>query len=254
MTAHQPIRGPERGHAAIRRRRNDRAGSLRADGERHQPRCHRRRRAAGGSSRPARPVPWIQARAEKRSRREAVSAAARQFHHGEFARQHGAPPASLSMHRGVVIEHLAGVRFRAPGGGLPGIRQQVFHTVRNALQRPAQTPALNLLVHLPRPASVPPAPAAAPARYIADPVSPAAPRKPAPVPRRKSPWRSACAFSSGIVAKKISLPIAAIAPQALNWNAGSVSMGTCSLVSASLFALRRASAALTSSAGEAGAV
>ena len=45
---------------------------------------------------------------------------------------------SFCEHRGGFIEHLRGVRLRAPGGGLAGEGKQIFGAERNALQRSAK--------------------------------------------------------------------------------------------------------------------
>ena len=81
--------------------------------------------------------------------------------------QHGARAGQLLDDRGVVVEHLGGIRFGAPGGGLAGEAEQVLGAVGNALQRAAQAPALDVLVHLAGLADRLLAQAAAPGRCIA---------------------------------------------------------------------------------------
>ena len=55
------------------------------------------------------------------ARGKAISAAAREFHHREFAGEHGADAVELLDDGGGVVEDLAGIGFGAPGGGLPGV-------------------------------------------------------------------------------------------------------------------------------------
>ena len=115
----------------------DGTGGLRADGERHQAGGDRGARSAGGAARPAGAVPRIEARAGERGGGETVAAAAGEFHHREFAGEHGARAGELVDHRGVVIEDLAGVGLGAPGGGLSGEGEQILDAVGNALQQAA---------------------------------------------------------------------------------------------------------------------
>ncbi len=70
----------------------------------------------------------------KRGGGETVAAAAGEFHHGEFAGEHGARAGELVDDRGVVIEDLAGVGLGAPGGGLSGEGEQILDAVGDALQ------------------------------------------------------------------------------------------------------------------------
>ena len=79
---------------------------------------------------------------------EAVTAAARQLHHRELADQNGTGLLELLQNGGGVIEDLAGVRARAPGGELAGVAQQILCAERNALQRAAVALALQLFVHV----------------------------------------------------------------------------------------------------------
>ena len=93
-------------------------------------------------------VPGIQSGTEHGCRREAVTAAARQLHHGQFADKHGARLVELLEHGCGVVEYLRGVRARAPGGRMAGEPKQILRAEGNALQRAAVTLALEFLIHL----------------------------------------------------------------------------------------------------------
>ena len=80
---------------------------------------------------------------------ETVSHAASQLDHGGFAEQDGASFAQSEDHRSVVIEALIGENGSAPGGGISAYRQQIFRSVRNAMQRTTVFPGGDLLLCLP---------------------------------------------------------------------------------------------------------
>ena len=57
-------------------------------------------------------------------------------------------PGDFLDDRGVVIEDLGRIRLGAPGGGLPGVGQQILDAVRNALQGAAVALALEFLIDI----------------------------------------------------------------------------------------------------------
>src|SRR5207302_4549832 len=71
-----------------------------------------------------------------------------QFYHGELADEHGACLVEFLQNRGVVVEYLAGVGARAPGGWLSSGAQEIFRAEGNALQWPAGTLALEFFVYV----------------------------------------------------------------------------------------------------------
>ena len=105
------------------------------------PRPGRRARPGGRSAAPAVLVPGGDARTGEGGIGLPVAGAARQLHHGQLGRQHGARRPQPLHHRGVVVEDLVAKRRRPPGGRDPVLGcQQVLDAVGDAMQR-APVPA-----------------------------------------------------------------------------------------------------------------
>ena len=148
VTADQTIGRAQASQTTERGRRQNRARSLRADRERYQPRRYRRTRTARGPAAPSRAIPGIQSRTGEGRGRSAIIAAPGQLHHGELGDQNRSHLVESFDHVGVVIEHLCGVRLRAPGGRLLLHRQKIFDAVGNALERTTGPVALQLAIHV----------------------------------------------------------------------------------------------------------
>jgi hypothetical protein len=77
-----------------------------------------------------------------------IARAAGEFHHGELAGQQTAVFQNMLERGSGVIEYLIRIRFRAPGSGMLGIRQQILGAERNALQGAAEALALDIAFHI----------------------------------------------------------------------------------------------------------